>query len=198
MKFAHLAVLAAGYGLLMACEDAPKDDIFTDTADTGVPSGPATLLPPFITGVDQDCNAAGSAFEFAVQTDNWAGIAILNIFDTSFGPAYDEEHVMDHGFFDPNDTTFDNWEVTLTDEVNINSQTPGASSVFSCANYDFLTYTIEVFTNSTDANSADCVTFGHNPSEIVSGTWPDGGEDNTTGRTDVAAGRFSNCVDINP
>ncbi|MEZ4323341.1 MAG: hypothetical protein R3F61_38105 [Myxococcota bacterium] len=202
MKYAHLALLAGAVGLTLACDGAPKDgdtdpcalDTFDPAChdDTDVEEVPA----PLIQLIDPSgCNGAGSAFEFGIENSGWADLAVLTIWDTSFDPTFDEEHVMEYVTSGQDENGYwDQWSVSLTDEATLAGQVPGQSTVFNCDNEAFLTYAIEVFTNASDANSNDCAVFGDDPSALINGTWPNGAA-NPNGTT--IGNRFANCINFN-
>jgi hypothetical protein len=192
MTFKHIAVLAAGFGLLMACEDAPKDDVIDDTALDTNGGGPTFLEgDQFITAVTAICNSP-SAFTFEVETDYWQYGAVLNIFDTSFDPSWDEEHVLDP-IEHADNGEWDIWGINLSDEATLAGQTPGVNTIFNCDNAGFLTYAIEV--ENELGQVTDCAVFGDDPGAIINGTWP-GSAENGTGT--VIGARYQDCFNFNP
>lgn len=201
MRFVHLAVLAGAVGLTLACDGAPKTDGL-DTFDTGEPATQINPNPVILAIDPSGCaNGASNSFDFAIETDGWIGGAILTIWDTSYSPALDEEHVMDHGAFDPDDPSFDIWELSLAEGTAPSNYVPGQNTVFNCVDATdpppdgAYTYAIEIFRDQALSDLADCAVYGHNPPEVISGAWPDNGADNFNGT--IIGNRFSSCLNFN-
>ena len=204
MRFAHLAVMAGVVGALFACTDG-SDTAPLDTFDTGDNPTPVAG-PPLIQSINPaGCSGAGAgSFEFAIENSGWADDAILYIFDTSYEFAFDEVHEMTfvEGDQDADGNFYDIWDVSLTEEVALQNQVPGQSTIFTCENATdpnapgpgpgALTYAIEVYDGNT---VADCAVFGSDPEEIIDGSWPDDGWTSVNGT--VIGNQFSNCLNFN-
>jgi len=191
MKFAQIALVAGALGLTLACDGGPG--VGTDTFDTGTGPTPVPGAPLIQIINPNGCNGGGSAFEFGIETENQAGLAILTIWDTTFNPSFDEEHLMSLTATDP-DGAWDQWDVSLTEGVSLGNQVPGQSTVFQCANENALTFAIEVSSDQAGTNVTDCAVFGDDPAQLINGTWPTEGA-NTNGT--VIGNRFANCLNWN-
>lgn len=153
MTFKHIAAVAVGFGLLMACEDGGKPPTTTDTADTGGPGTPTPIGPAFISVVTSGCLETGDGIFIEFETDNLAYEPIVYIFDTRYdspaaGSVWDEEHplgVTHHIANDPNGA-WDQWGVDLTAVASAGAVNPGSTTLFGCSYYneDAITYVVEV------------------------------------------------------
>lgn len=185
----RVRVVAAAVGLvgLIAC-DGGKGPTLVDTGDSDTPPGtPTPQAPPLITDVSGTC--VGSVADVSVRTQNLAYGGTLFVFDTSSNPAYDEEAPLVHVQHDPGGA-WDEWGLRLLTGAAPDTWEPGQTTVFLCDSWALLTLVVEV--RDLQGDVADCAVFGHNPAEILDGTWPDGGEPNTNGT--VIGDRFAGCV----
>lgn len=146
-----------------------------------------------------DCSA--NTATLILRTNNWGWGASLYIADTRYTVDYDEEHTMTESDSSSETGGYSLFEVDLATNTAFADQDDGLS-VFVCDNLDPTSGTFQatmaavVYTDQGQQTVADCVVFGENPDELISGTVV-GGSGEAASLVIPSWLDATNCVNIN-
>jgi hypothetical protein len=167
MDTIKIALLAVG-GLLTftACDTGTSlpDWGYLDTGDTGY----SEVIDPVIAEVSYSCSyGSPDSWWFTSRTDGWAGLAVLDIFETGDGhwpsqpsAVWKETHTLNNSDYDQGGE-WDEWSITLRHVTTIGQQVSGQSTLFGCEWNDGGSLAFMETIYDDTGREQDCVIWGY-------------------------------------
>lgn len=175
MNTAKIALIAAaGLFALTACVDGTGGgpDWNLDSGDTGY----WEEQDPVISEVSFNCNYGNpDMWTYDSFVDGWAGLAVLDIFETGDGhwpsqpqSVWTETHTLNNLAYDENGD-WDEWGITLRSVTTINQQIASQTTLFSCAWNDGGSLAFRETIYDDSGHELDCVIWGYQSQQYFNG-----------------------------